>query len=127
MIEIKSFHRLASFYRRFKDFSTIAALLNKVVKNSVSLKGDKEQDLTFNVLKEELCFAPVLALPGFTKAFKIKCDASKIRIRIVLMQDRRPITYFHIFMVIFSHVIKRFMLWKEHLRHDSATYGQKSL
>lgn len=127
MIEIKSFHRLASFYRRFKDFSTIATLLNEVVKNSISLKRDKEQDSTFNVLKEKLCFAYVLALPCFTKAFKIKCDASKIRIRVVLMEDRRPITYFYVFIVIFLHVIKSFMLWEEHLRYDSTIYVQKSL
>jgi hypothetical protein len=53
-----------------------------------------EKVMAFNLLKDKICSAPVLALPEFTRAFKVECDASDIDIGAVLMQDRRPIAYF---------------------------------
>jgi len=89
------FHELGCFYRRFvKDFSTIVAPLTEIVKKTVRFNWNDEQDKAFNLLKDKICSAPVLALPYFTRAFEVECDTSGIGMRAVLMQDRRPIAYF---------------------------------
>jgi len=77
-----------------KDFSTIVIPLTEIAKNSVGFKWNDEQDKAFNLLKDKLWSAPVLALPYFTRAFEVECDASGIGIGVLLVQDRRPIAYF---------------------------------
>ena len=44
--------------------------------------------------QRKLTHAPLLALPNIAKTFKVECDASGLRIGIVLMQEGRPISYF---------------------------------
>jgi len=93
--EVRSFHGLASFYRRFvQNFSTIVAPLNAIVKKDVVFKWGQDQIKALETLKEKLSKAPILALPNFTKTFEIECDASNISIGVVLLQEGHPIAYF---------------------------------
>nr|GEV17800.1 reverse transcriptase domain-containing protein [Tanacetum cinerariifolium] len=51
--------------------------------------GGKEQELTFQTLKDKLCNAPVLALPDGPKDFVVYCDAFGIGLGCVLMQRNK--------------------------------------
>ena len=76
IMEVRNFHGLASFYHRFvKYFSTLVAPLAKIVKKLVGFKWEGEQDRAFIEIKERLYCAPLLALPDFSKAFEVECDA----------------------------------------------------
>uniref|UniRef100_A0A151UFQ3 Retrovirus-related Pol polyprotein from transposon 17.6 n=1 Tax=Cajanus cajan TaxID=3821 RepID=A0A151UFQ3_CAJCA len=93
--EVRSFHGLESFYRRFvPNFSTLASPLNDLVKKDVVFLWQEKHNLAFQELKQKLTQAPVLALPDFSKTFELECDASGLGIGAVLLQGGHPIAYF---------------------------------
>ena len=60
----------------------------------MGFKWGSEQDCAFIEIKERICGTPLLALPEFSKTFEIECDASRIGIGAILIQEKQPIAYF---------------------------------
>jgi hypothetical protein len=93
--QVRSFLGLAGFYQRFvKDFNTVAAPIIELTKKEVPFKWGEAQHKAFDELKTKLTTSLVLALLDFRKTFEIECDANRIGIGGVLMQELRPIANF---------------------------------
>ncbi|GKA62554.1 putative reverse transcriptase domain-containing protein [Tanacetum coccineum] len=85
---------LVGYYRRFiEGFSKIAKPMTKLTqKKDKFIWGDK-QETAFQLLKQKLCSAPILALPEGSEDFIAYCDASKKGLGAVLMQREKVIAY----------------------------------
>lgn len=94
--EIRSFLGLIGYYRRFiNNFAKVVSPLTKCLKKGAKIDINcKEYIEAFELCKELLTNAPILAYPDFEKQFKLTCDASNVAIGSVLTQSNRPIAYY---------------------------------
>ncbi|GJU63348.1 hypothetical protein Tco_1245183 [Tanacetum coccineum] len=85
---------LAGYYRRFiEGFSKIAKPMTKLTQKKVKFEWGDKQETAFQLIKQKLCSAPILALPEGSEDFIVYCDASKKGLGAVLMQREKVIAY----------------------------------
>jgi hypothetical protein len=92
--EIRSFLGFAGCYRRrIEVVSKLAKPMTALLeKNAKFIWLDKCQT-NFEELKKRLTTTQVLTLPDLSKSFSIYCDASRLGLRCVLMQEGRVVAY----------------------------------
>nr|GFA39699.1 putative reverse transcriptase domain-containing protein [Tanacetum cinerariifolium] len=78
---------LTGYYRRFiEGFSKIAKPMTKLTQKKVKFEWGDKQEAAFQLLKQKLCSAPILALPEGSEDFIVYYDASNKGLGAVLMQ-----------------------------------------
>lgn len=92
--EVRSFHGLAFFYRRFvHNFSSIMAPIMDCMKKA-SFEWSAVASQAFEIIKQKLTTALIIVLPNFELPFEIHCDACKTGISAVLSQLGRLVAYY---------------------------------
>ncbi|GJZ10005.1 putative reverse transcriptase domain-containing protein [Tanacetum coccineum] len=72
--EIRQFLGLAGYYRRFiEGFSKIAKPMTKLTQKKIQFVWGDKQEAAFQLLKQKLCSAPILALPEGSEDFIAYC------------------------------------------------------
>ena len=97
--EIRQFIGFTGFYRRFcENFSEICKPLTALTKKNTKWCWSDECERSFQLLKQKLISAPVLAYPDFTRPMILYVDASSTALGAILAQedengDERVILY----------------------------------
>ncbi|GJW01498.1 putative reverse transcriptase domain-containing protein [Tanacetum coccineum] len=90
----RQFLGLAGYYRRFiEGFSKIAKPMTKLTQKGIKFDWGEKEENAFQLIKQKLCSAPILALPEGSKDFVVYCDASHKGLGVVLMQREKVIAY----------------------------------
>nr|GFB41272.1 hypothetical protein [Tanacetum cinerariifolium] len=67
--------------------------MTKLTQKKVEFEWGDKQEAVFQLLKQKLCSAPILALPDGSEDFILYCDASNKGLGAVLMQREKVISY----------------------------------
>ena len=90
MKEVQSYLGLCSYYRQYiENFSHVAAPLTTLTKKNVKFVWDESCQTAYELLKEKLCSAPILAFPRPGLKYILGTDASDTGIGVLSqVQDR---------------------------------------
>ncbi|WMV09710.1 hypothetical protein MTR67_003095 [Solanum verrucosum] len=91
-LDIQSFLGLAGYYRMFVEaFSSIVSPLTALTQNKDKFVWSEVCENSFQQLKDTLSSALVLTLPERFDGFVVYCDASRVGLRCVFMQNEKVI------------------------------------
>nr|GEU90724.1 putative reverse transcriptase domain-containing protein [Tanacetum cinerariifolium] len=76
-----------------QGFSKIATPMTKLTQKKVKFEWDDKQEAAFQLLRQKLCSAPILALPEGSEDFIVYYDALNKGLGAVLMQREKVISY----------------------------------
>nr|GEY92524.1 putative reverse transcriptase domain-containing protein [Tanacetum cinerariifolium] len=92
--EIRQFLGLAGYYQRFiEGFSKTTKSMTKLTQKGIKFDWGEKEENSFQLIKQKLCSAPILALPKGSEDFMVYCDASHKGLGAVLMQREKVIAY----------------------------------
>ncbi|GJR14248.1 putative reverse transcriptase domain-containing protein [Tanacetum coccineum] len=92
--EIHQFLGLAGYCRRFiEGFSKISKPMTKLTQKKIKFDWSDKAEAAFQLIKQKLCSAPILALPKGNEDFIAYCDTSIKGLGAVLMQREKVIAY----------------------------------
>lgn len=91
---LEGFWGLTIYYGQFiKGYASLASPLTDLLGKD-SFTWTPEANKFFAKLKEAITFAPILALPKFSKPFRLEMDSFGTFVGAVLSQKGHPIAYF---------------------------------
>ncbi|GJT29129.1 putative reverse transcriptase domain-containing protein [Tanacetum coccineum] len=118
---------LAGYYRRFiEGFSKIAKPMTKLTQKKVKFEWGDKQETAFQLLKQKLCSAPILALPEGSKDFIAYCDASIKGLSAVLMQREKIELERSVFSKTLETLFVRNQVYGVHGSQESTTHLNKN-
>nr|GFA10814.1 putative reverse transcriptase domain-containing protein [Tanacetum cinerariifolium] len=92
--EIRQFLGLVGYYQRFiEGFLKIAKSMMKLTQKGIKFDWGEKKENAFQLIKQKLCSALILALPKGSEDFVVYSDASHKGLGVVLMQREKVISY----------------------------------